>query len=743
MRAKPTTLAMLAWIVVAAVLAMMCVGPGAAASVVVTEHVRAELVPETAAIPTDGGLWVSLRFDIKPGWHTYWRNPGDSGEATRITWRLPAGVEAGEIQWPAPKRIPYGPLVNFGYEGRVDHLVRLTLPAGWPAGAPLEVEADASWLVCEDICIPESGRFTLRWAPQAAAVAAEPDRVAAFERLRGALPAPAPWPVVVRIDGDHLVLDVATPELAGVTDAAFFPYEWDVVEPAGRQELRRRADGGIALALPRGERTADLVGGVLVVNQPAAAGPTERAYAITAVVEADRAGGGGGIVTGAGGGGGIVTGAAGGGGSGEGGMAGGLARALLLALLGGLILNLMPCVFPVLSIKAFGLIQHADAAPPQRRLGGVLYTAGVLAFMAVVAGVLLALKAAGVQVGWGYQLQSPAFVSLMAVVLFLLGLSLAGWFSFGASMMGWGSGLAGRADGVGAFFTGALAALVATPCTAPFMGVAIGFALTQPWSSAVAVMLTLGLGLALPYLVLSWLPGAAHWLPRPGPWMDRLKQFLAFPLFASAAWLIWVLAVQVGPSGVLAALLALVAAALAVWLGRIAADSRGGWRLAGRAAAFAFAAAATVLALTPEVVRPEPAAARPVVDVGLHAQPFSAERLAALRSAGTPVFVNMTAAWCITCKVNERVALSSQRIAGAFAGRGVVYLKGDWTSRDPEITRFLEGFGRSGVPLYVLYPGDGRPPVVLPQLLTEAIVLDAIGEPAALGTTPSTTERTS
>jgi thiol:disulfide interchange protein DsbD len=306
--------------------------------------------------------------------------------------------------------------------------------------------------------------------------------------------------------------------------------------------------------------------------------------------------------------------------------------------------------------------------------------------------------------------------------------------------MGWGTTAAARSDGFGSFVTGALAALVATPCTAPFMGTAVGFALTQPWTSAVTVMLALGFGLALPYLLLTWLPGLARWLPHPGPWMERLKQFLAFPLFASVAWLIWVLAVQVGPSGVLAALMALVAAALAIWVGQLAGERPG-----VRATAAALAIAALALAAAPEALPPANgpvAAAVSAAEIGVREEPFSQQRLDRLREAGTPVFVNMTAAWCITCKLNEQVALASERVARAFAEGGFVYLKGDWTNRNPEITRFLQDFGRSGVPLYVVYPGDGRPPAVLPQLLTEAIVLEAVGGPDKLTATPSTTERT-
>jgi thiol:disulfide interchange protein DsbD len=696
-----------------------------APAVVVTDHVRAELRAGDMTDGPDGrALWFSLRFDLKPGWHTYWRNPGDSGEPTQIQWRLPGGIEASDILWPPPKRVPYGPLVNFGYEGRVDHLVRLAVPPAWPADRPLELEAEASWLVCEEICIPEQGRFRLSVVPGAGDGGGDSGVAAEFDRLRAALPMPAAWPSAFRDDGDRLVLSMTPPAAVDTVGAYFFPFEWGLVEPAGRQELTVGADGRLDLALVRGERAPEVLDGVLVLSQRTPAGVVERAFQIGAAAETasggDRA-------------------AAAGGGT----AAIGLARATVLALLGGLILNLMPCVFPVLSVKAIGLIHHSGASAAARRASGLAYALGVLSFMLLVAGLLILLKAAGSQVGWGFQLQSPGFVSAMAVILFVLGLSLAGWFSFGASVMGWGSSLVhGRSEGVGSFLTGALAALVSTPCTAPFMGAAIGFAMTQPWTSAVVVMLALGLGLALPYLAFTWMPGLARLLPRPGPWMERLKQAMAFPLFASAAWLVWVLAMQVGPPGVLALTMALVVVAFAIWLAQVSGDGRGGWRLIGRGGAVVLAIAAAALALIPETMT-RTASGTPVAADMRRQEPFSPQRLADLRTAGTPVFVNMTAAWCITCKLNEQVALSSQRVLDTFARRGVVYLKGDWTNRDPDITRFLEGFGRNGVPLYVIYHGDGRAPVVLPQLLTEAIVLDAIAEPAPLSTSPSTTERNS
>jgi thiol:disulfide interchange protein DsbD len=412
----------------------------------------------------------------------------------------------------------------------------------------------------------------------------------------------------------------------------------------------------------------------------------------------------------------------------------GILTALLFAVLGGIILNLMPCVFPVLSMKAMALIRHAEKQPRTVRLHGLAYALGVLACFAVLAIVLLALKASGAAAGWGFQLQSPVFVAAMAYLFFLLGLNLSGVLEIGGSAMGMGGGLAARSGYAGSFFTGLLAAVVSTPCTAPFMGVALGFALTQPAALSIIIFLALGAGFALPYLLLTFVPALVRLLPRPGPWMERARQFLAFPLYASVAWLIWVLAIQTGPDGVFAALGGMVLIGFAVWLWNIARNMTGiRGRLTARAASLASGALALALIVGLSIAAPGGPAAPATGQVanGPRYESFSSERLTALRTAGKPVFVNMTAAWCITCLVNERVALSSTAVTERFNSIGITYLKGDWTNGDPQITALLESFGRSGVPLYVFYgPGDAKP-VLLPQLLTESIVLEALQDLSA------------
>jgi thiol:disulfide interchange protein DsbD len=390
----------------------------------------------------------------------------------------------------------------------------------------------------------------------------------------------------------------------------------------------------------------------------------------------------------------------------------------------------MPCVLPVLSVKALGLIQHATGSTSAMRRHGFAYAAGVLLSSAAVAGTLLALRAGGERIGWGFQLQSPLVVTLLAYLLFAMALALSGVFVIDGRLTGMGQSLAGRSGYSGSFFTGALAAVAATPCTAPFMGTAVGFAVTQPWTTGLLVFEALGLGLALPYLLLTMIPAWRRFLPRPGAWMKRLEELLAFPLYASVAWLVWVLSQQAGPTAVAAALAGLVLIGLAAWLYQASRHARAAWRRAGLTAVAALVVGAVALG---PLAGTAPARA-PVTAPGGREEAFSPRRLAELRAQGRPVFVNVTAAWCITCLVNERVALRSDAVAEAFAKKGVVVLKADWTSRDAVIAEMLGSFGRSGVPLYLLYApaaaggSPARAPVVLPQILTEGAVIDAVNK---------------
>jgi thiol:disulfide interchange protein DsbD len=662
-------------------------------------RVHAELISEHAGLHPGGGLWVGLRQRIAPGWHTYWINPGDSGEATTIAWALPPGVQAGEIMWPHPERIPSGPVMSYGYSGEVTLLSRLTLPAGLSPGTAVTLKARAAWLVCEQICIPEEADVSLTLPVLSGPPAPDPRWADIIAAARRAIPVPSPWPARAATDEAAVTLTVAAPGLvpAQIADVWFYPSRWGVIDQAGRQDVAVD-DRGITIRVARGphpDAARSPVEGVLVVKERLGRGLASQAFAVRAESSAPAAGWSA------------------------------LAAAVGLALLGGLLLNAMPCVLPVLSVKVLSLVRHAEGDAGAVRRHGAAYTAGILVSFAILAGALVALRAAGEEVGWGFQLQSPLVVAALAYVFFALGLSLSGVLVIGGRAAGLGQRLAARPGYTGSFFTGALATVAATPCTAPFMGVATGFALTQPAGPALLVFEALGLGLALPYLVLAFLPSWRRFVPRPGPWMERVKQLLAFPLYASVAWLVWVMSQQAGSTGVAVVSAGLVLIGFAAWLREATRGARRPWR--GAAVGIAVALVVAAIALPP------------VADLGASRaerapeaaawEPFSARRLGELRARGTPVFVNFTAAWCVTCLVNERVALHSPEVARAFADKGVVYLKGDWTNRNPEIARTLQAFGRSGVPLYLLYPrgsAAGAAPTVLPEILTEGTLIRAV-----------------
>lgn len=687
-----------------------------------TGHVRAQLIASSAQVHPGEQITLGVHQRIIEHWHTYWLNPGDSGLATTITWTLPPGATAGAVQWPVPHRFTQGPVTNYGYEHAVTLLTPITVPKDAQVGRPLTLSAQVNWLVCRDICIPQSAQLTLSLPVIAAGQAAEPGNPL-IDEAKALLPVAAPWPVQAALspDGLSLRLPAAAQGSAPAKEIWFYPEKWGQVDHHADQP--RRLDGQDTLLLLRaGEaplQAGQALNGVLVIAQGEGEAQVRKGYTVSADVQvAPHA---------------LPTTTAPAPVSAKDPAPLGLGTALVLALLGGLILNLMPCVFPVLSIKALSLLNHADQTPAQARLHGIAYTAGVLTSFALLAGLLIALKAGGEQVGWGFQFQSPVFVLAVAYLMFAVGLSLSGVFTMGASVTGLGSSLANRAGYAGSFFTGVLATVVATPCTAPFMGGAIGFALSQPPLSLLAVFLSLGLGLALPYLLLSVWPPLQRRLPRPGIWMERVKQALAFPMYAAAAWLVWVLTQQAGANAVAIALAGLVAIAFGAWVydssrtgGSL--TQHGGAGIATLALASALAGGYWGLQATSNP--PSGTAASHSESAG-NWEAYTPERLADLRSQGKPVFVNLTAAWCITCLVNERVALRQAPVVKAFQTSGIHYLKGDWTNQDPAISKLLAQFGRSGVPLYVLYAnGTQAKPLVLPQILTPDIVLAAVQDAA-------------
>ena len=692
-------------------------GAAVAGPVVNSGHIESELVAQEAGIAPGGTIYVALRQKIIPGWHTYWRNPGDAGEATRIAWTLPAGWTAGDMVWPTPQKARLGPLLDYAYEGEVLIPVPITAPADAQVGTTISLNAAVSYLVCEQVCVPEDAKLTLLLPVVAGAPTADPKWGAIVGEALAKAPKPAGLKAVFKLDGQTLKLAVTGGPLKGadMAGAYFFPYSPKVIEHAADQAIERGPEG-LTLTLKPGY---DFVGGGTAPAELAGVLATKAgAWEVTATAgepPATAAGLGAPPAEAA-----PAT-----------GMAGGLIGALAFAFLGGLILNLMPCVFPVLSMKAASLAGHAHDAG-KTRLQGLVFLLGVVATFLALAGLLLAVRAGGAAVGWGFQLQSPLVIAGLALLMLLVALNMSGAFEIGTSVQNVGSGASAKGGATGAFFTGALAVVVAAPCTAPFMAGALGYALTQPTAVALSVFLALALGFAAPFVAVAFIPGLLKLLPRPGAWMDVLKKGLAFPMYGAALWLVWVFAQQAGPIVLGQVLGAGVLAAFGAWLYGVAQARRAAGKsstvstIVGLLALVAAIALAGSAALSAKPPTAGASAEAPAAGPGLAAEAWSPEKVKQLQAEGRPILVDFTAAWCVTCQVNEKVALSGAKVADAFKARDAVYLKADWTNRDPVIAKALADFGRVGVPLYVVYPKTGGAPVILPQLLTEGLVIEAI-----------------
>lgn len=668
------------------------------------------LVSERTSVAPGQEFRIGLRQKLAPHWHTYWKNPGDAGAAPDINLILPDGAEASGIDWPGPDAISVGPVRNFGYEDEIVLPISVKVPASATPGQTFTVKAEANWLVCEKECIPESGSFQLDLPIASDAVAATGEIATAFAKADARLPVKSSWSASLREEGAALALTVGGEGLSrnSVRSAFFYPEEWGVIVHAGEQKLTVE-DGRLLLAMEKGQafNAQGNLAGLLAVTD----GSGQTRWFDTRPVAA-ASGVAGSSAAGA-----AATGAV---------DAMSLWQAALFAFLGGIILNLMPCVFPVLAIKATAVAQMSGGALRDVRLAGAFYTLGVLVAFLALAGALLMLRAGGGAVGWGFQFQSPLFVLLMSWVVLAIGLNLSGVFEIGLTITGAGQNLTQRGGHAGSFFTGLLAVVVATPCTAPFMGAAIGTALTAPPLVCLALFTFLGLGLAAPYALLGLFPRLARLLPRPGVWMLRLRQAMAFPMYATAAWLVWVLTQQTGDRGVMVALAGAVVLGLGAWAYGLSQHASGrGWISRGLAAGCVVA----LVALGTQIGNATAPASTAANDTGVQA--FTAQRLAELQQQGKPVFVNMTAAWCITCLVNERTTLSTAAVKQAFENRGVIYLKGDWTNHNPEITAYLRSFSRDGLPFYAFYPAGSGNPVLLPPVLTEAAVVSEVQRSAA------------
>ncbi len=682
-------------------------------SVVTTGQVRAELM---AHAPDGAGpgktVWVGLQLTHKPEWHTYWKNSGDSGLATTLEWSLPAGVHAGEIAWPLPKKILVGNLANYGFEDTVLLAVPLTIEPGFKpsfAGGKLDVKLKASWLVCRTECIPEDGEFALS-VPVRGSTALNG---AAFATNAKAQPTAVAGQSRVSFKGNAIEVSAeGLPAALQGQTLEFFPESIEVIETAAPwtqawqgavwkatvplSSHRSQSPGVMPILLvhdSKGQRQGFLIQAQVQGDWPPMAAPAgfdTRANPAPIVTATPTQGAGASL---------------------------GLWAALAGALLGGLILNLMPCVFPVLAIKVMSFARHADDRRAHR-ISGLAYTAGVVASFLALGALMLGLRSAGAQLGWGFQLQSPLVVAAMATLFTVLGLNLAGLFAFGQFVPSGLASVESKNPAINAFLSGMLAVVIASPCTAPFMGASLGLALGLPATQALAVFATLGLGMALPYLAASLIPAAARLLPRPGAWMDTFRRAMAFPMFATVVWLVWVLGQQSGIDGAGALLALLVTLSLVLW--SLSLRGRTRWIVA----TFSVALFALLTgAIGQNVIKP--AVAANAVASTERWQVWAPGRVEQALATGSPVFVDFTAAWCVTCQYNEKTTLVDKNVLADFDAKKVTLLRADWTRRDPAITAALAQLGRNGVPVYVLYTQD-RPPVLLNEILTVSEVRAAL-----------------
>jgi thiol:disulfide interchange protein DsbD len=701
---------------------------GVPSTVVSTPQLRAELTAHAPqGVQAGQPVWVGLQLTHQPEWHTYWRNPGDSGLPTQIELKLPAGITAGDVQWPLPHKLKAGNLTNYGYDKTVLLAVPLTVSKEYKPNASqtLDLQMRANWLVCRLECIPQEGDFALRipvnssYAPQAAT----------FDAVQAQQPQALPnVKAATSFDTQRLALQVSglPAALQGQT-LSVFPNTPEVLESAAEQHPRASQswqDGVWTIQLPLSNlRLNDPkeLSFVLTAGQGSARQGFEVSAAITqawpAVSELPA----------------VTAPAVAAVVSDEGAL--GFVLALIGAFVGGLILNLMPCVLPVLAIKLLGFAQHSRAHRAHR-IAGMAYTAGVvLSFLALGAGVL-ALRAAGEQLGWGFQLQSPVVVSVLAAFFTLIALNLFGLFEFGQILPSRVASFQYKHPVMDAALSGVLAVAVASPCTAPFMGASLGLAMTLPTWQALSIFVAMGLGLAAPYLLASFMPAVARLLPHPGPWMVTLRQLLAFPMLATVVWLLWVLGQQTSLDAAMFALAGLLLLAAFIWA--ITQHSRAA---RGLAWLLATALAWGAMNFAEELKAPATGAVESNTTTSNGSavwQPWSEAAVAQSLAQGRPVFVDFTAAWCVTCQINKKSTLSDNEVLADFAAHQVTLMRADWTRRDPTITAALTALGRSGVPVYVLH-APGKAPLVLSELLSVSKMKESLATlPAADPAKPTT-----
>jgi len=679
------------------------------AQLVEERYAEAELISEVNSINPGEPFWTALKFEMKPGWHIYWRNPGDAGYPVSISWDLPEGFTASEIHWPYPIIYYMGGLVNYCYEEEAYLLIQITPPASLQDGEEISLKASAEWLSCKDVCVPEETNVSLKLPVKRGSPVTNERMTETFRIARSRLPlSSSDWTVEAAVLENELVISAIPPGnfTEEVSDITFFPYEKDVIDMNAEQSFEK-AGKAYQVSVPLSDDRKpqiDNVRGILVSDKNWSSEKPDIALEINVKLQEELT---------------VYE-----------GKEGSLILYVAFAFLGGMILNLMPCVLPVLSIKIFSFVQQANEDRRKTFRHGLIFTAGVLFSFWILAGILLLLRAGGEQLGWGFQLQSIPFLIILSGFMLLFALSMFGVFEIGTSLTGFGQNVSHYSGYWSSFMTGITATVVATPCTAPFMGSALGFALSQPPVFSLLVFTSLGLGMAFPYVVLSSSPKLLRFIPKPGAWMVSLKQFMGFLLLATVIWLLWVLSIQTDAGGVMTLIMSLLFISMGAWI-------FGRWgNVARKKPVRIIASVLSVILIVGSItfsIRNIHAVNTPDGKAGTDYQgkiewvQFSPELVEGLREEGRSVFIDFTASWCLTCQVNERVAFSNEEVQEAFIRKRIVPVKADWTSRNETIARAIESYGRNSVPLYVLYPpGPDSEPVILPEILTPGIVLNAL-----------------
>lgn len=659
-----------------------------------TSHVQAELLSEVSQAAPGQTFRIGISFKILEGWHLYWLNPGDSGEPVKVRWQnSPSSLEVSNLEFPVPSRIELPPLVNYGYSKELLLRAQVSVPQNLEKIESIRLYGKGSWLVCKEECIPEKGEWELEIplggtsvfnpSVQARFDQAKPLFAESFSSARGK----------AHLEGNTLLLtfeERAFPWMQESEEFDFFPLESGIIENGVLPKIERK-DKTVQARFQKSNVLTHLPAQLHWIVQS-----KSKAYQIATTSNAKPEGEHFPL------------------------------EMILFAFLGGLILNLMPCVFPVLSLKVLSFVRQSNHHASQIRSHGLIYSFGTLLSFWVLTAILFLLKSTGAKLGWGFQLQSPLFIIFLIDLLFLMGLNLLGVFGIGYSLMSKGSRLAERSGYLGSFFTGALATVMATPCVAPFMGPAVAFALTQSLGVAWLIFSALALGMAFPPLLLSFFPKLVRKLPKPGAWMETFKQAMAFLLFGTLLWLLWVLSFQISSQSLILVLCGLLLASLGIWLQTLgnSASSRPFWKTVRKVCGLVLIA----WGITTGIAGIQPLnSSLPTSSQHDLWIPYTPEKFKEVRDQGKPLFVDFTAAWCLTCQVNKKVALEKKEVLDRFQAKQVVLMKADWTNQDEKILEALKSYGREGVPLYILYgKGVESSYQILPQLLTPQIVLDAL-----------------